>query len=229
MTHTRCLRLVFTLVVAVPICAAAQDSRARVFKGWGRAVDPDRDCQFTPEGNRLSITVPATRHDLSVEARDMNAPRVIRDVEGDFIIQVKVSGNVRHAGNRTSEQFRAYHGAGLLLWQDERTYIRLERAAIQTEEGSSVHYANFDHRQDGRLVGNKALQLPDQDTYLRLERRGNRVAGAVSPDGTHWKYLEVLSISMPRRVQVGVAAINTSTERFKATFSELELYLKEAG
>jgi regulation of enolase protein 1 (concanavalin A-like superfamily) len=227
MRHTSGLMLAIAVLLSSP--GYSQDRPTRTLKGWGQVVDPAKDCQFNTDGDRLTIDIPATKHDLSAEVGDITAPRVLREVEGDFIVQVKVSGNVRHFGDRTSDEFRAYHGAGLLLWQDERNYIRLERAAISREEGGSLHYGNFELRKDLRRASSNASEIPDQDTYLRLERRGGRVFGATSQDGIHWLNFDSIPVELPRRIKLGVVAINTSTERFKAAFSELEIYKRDAN
>jgi regulation of enolase protein 1 (concanavalin A-like superfamily) len=161
----------------------------------------------------------------------VNTPRVLRNLDGDFIVQVKVSGNVTHKGNRTSDHYLAYHGAGLLLWQDGRTYLRLERAAIARDDGEGVHYANFELRMDGKPVrtGKTSFQTPDQDTYLRLERRGGQVFGSASEDGIRWHSFDPIAVDLPKEIKLGVSAINTSTEPFKAELSELELFRKETN
>jgi hypothetical protein len=165
--------------------AFSADKPRQTLKGWGEVIDPDSDCRVTLEGSKLTIAIPPTKHDLSVEVGDVNSPRVLSDIEGDFIAPVKVAGNVRHTGKRTSDRFRAYHGGGLLLWQDGRTYIRLERAAItDEEEGVVIHHAKFELRYDGMRIEseNSVVMIPDKDTYLRLERRGGRISGSVSRD-----------------------------------------------
>jgi regulation of enolase protein 1 (concanavalin A-like superfamily) len=134
---------------------------------------------------------------------------------------------VVHHGDRTSERYLAYHGAGLLLWDNERDYVRLERAAIVRDE-QGLHYSNFDIRQEGRHEALNA-QIPDQDTYVRVERRGNQLLGATSQDGIHWQYFDAVPIEWPRKIKLGVTAINTSTEVFKAGFSELEVYKKDTN
>lgn len=204
----------------------SQDRAPRKLRGWGQIVDPERDCQFRVDANRLTITIPGTKHDLSVEAGDLNAPRVLRDVEGDFIAQVKVSGNVKHSGAGTSRAYLPYHGLGLLVWQDERNYLRFERAALG-RGGGGTHYATLQLRKDGRLANPQEGEIPDQDLYLRLERRGSRILGALSPDGVRWRYLAPITVAFPQRIKVGVDAINTSSERFSPVFSELEVFRKE--
>jgi regulation of enolase protein 1 (concanavalin A-like superfamily) len=198
--------------------------------GWGIVVDPDGDCVIGLENDTLTIKVPGKNHDLSIEVNNMNAPRVMRAIEGDFIAQLKVSGKVRHTGGRASEHFYAYHGAGLLLWKDERTYIRLERAALNRDQLGVFHYASFELRKDGNRVRtqNPAFKIPDQDMYLRLERRGDRVFGSFSADGVRWSSFEPHVLDLPARLTLGVAAISTSTEVFQPEFSDFEVFRKES-
>lgn len=227
MRRTSGLMLAIAVLLSSP--GFSQDRPARTLKSWGQVVDPAGDCRFNVDGDRLTIDVPGTKHDLSAEVGDMKAPRVLRVIEGDFIAQVKVSGNVRHAGNRTSDEYLAYHGAGLLLWLDDRTYLRLERAAIVREEGGPYHYVNFELRKDGQRAASGGAEIPDEDTYLRVERRGDRVLGATSQDGIHWQYLDEIPAELPRRIKMGAVAINTSTEAFKVAFTELEIYKRDAN
>src|SRR5262249_36323812 len=69
-------------------------------RDWGSAVDPDGDCTFTIKPNALTIAVPGSDHVLGVERGRMNAPRVLREITGDFIAQVRVAGDFP-AGART--------------------------------------------------------------------------------------------------------------------------------
>jgi regulation of enolase protein 1 (concanavalin A-like superfamily) len=186
-------------------------------------TDPDRDCQVRVDGDKLTISIPAIRHDLSAELGHVNAPRVLRKIEGDFIAEVKVSGIVRHSGGATSEEFRAYHGAGLLLWVDGRNYVRLEQATITDEQGGQVHYANFKLRQDGKRdeTSNPGVGIPDCDRVLRIERRKNQVLGLVSQDSIHWYSSDPIVVNWGQEIQLGVCATNTTTQRFKAEFTNL--------
>jgi len=228
MTRTLVALLALIFVTPAGPRSAADDRPGRAIPGWGESVDPGRDCQIKADGGRLSIAVPGTKHDLSAEAGDLNAPRVLGDVSGDFIAQVKVSGNIRHAGKSTSARYVGYHGAGLLLWQDARTYLRLERAAVLLQDGRVVHYVNLELRKDGQNVAGAATsaEIPDRDTYLRIERRGRRLQGLVSEDGVKWLACRPIDADLPVPLKLGVAAVSTSTEPFTAVFADLEVFTK---
>ena len=130
--------LIMVFAVSLVFEAFSDDKPQPTLKGWGEAIDPDGDCRIGLDEDKVTISVPPTRHDLSVEVGDVNSPRVLRNIEGDFIVQVKVSGNFRHSGKSTSIEYAAYQGGGLLLWQDRRNYIRLERAVIVDEDGAAI-------------------------------------------------------------------------------------------
>ena len=196
-------------------------------EGWGQPVDPVGDCRIRMEAGKLKIDVPGKKHDLTVETGDMSAPRVLREIDGDFIAQVMVSGNIRHEGQRTSDRFLAFHGAGIVLWLSDQTYIRLERAGVRLQDGNFTHYALFEFRKDGRMSEASDMEIPDRDTYLRIERRGNHIYGLASPDGITWGSCTPIAVSLPKEVRVGVAAINTSSEALKVEFSDFDVFKKE--
>jgi hypothetical protein len=99
-------------------------ARAQMEKSWGFLVDPDHDCKLSLEGAILRIAIPGKPHIMSTEIGKTNAPRVMRDVEGDFGVEVRAFGPFP-ADNRSLVQGRwACYGAGLLVWQDDKNYIQ---------------------------------------------------------------------------------------------------------
>jgi regulation of enolase protein 1 (concanavalin A-like superfamily) len=83
--------------------------------------------------------------------------------------------------------------------------------------------AAFEVRVNGELGGARSSDLPDQDTYLRLERRGNRFLGSVSADGRQWTRLEPLEANFPKKVRVGVAAVNAARQPLSVRYEGLQL------
>jgi RNA polymerase sigma factor (sigma-70 family) len=194
-------------------------------KTWGTETDPDKDCKFTYAKGKLTITVPGKDHDLGAERQVMNAPRVLRPVEGDFTVQVKVSGKFKPEDADTDER-AAFQGAGLLVLDDDNNYVRLERASYIRGDDTH-HYTNWELRKDGEV---ERFGSPDdqpledgKDTWLRIERHGDKVSAAISQDGEKWTDLEAKDASFPKKVQVGVAAVNTSKQEFAPQFSEFKL------
>ena len=211
------------LISCVTACDAISQDSADVVKGWGRVFDPDRDCQVKTDGKTLIVTVPGSTHDLSSELGKVNAPRVLRDVQGDFIADVTVAGTVRPSGKGTVANRLPFNGAGILVWIDEKNHARLERAAI-LQDGRVVSYVMFEVRQSGQPYGSPSFAIEDKATQLRLERRGDQILGSVSSDGVQWRPLKPLRVNFPTKVGLGVAAVNTTTQPFVAEFTQFAIY-----
>jgi regulation of enolase protein 1 (concanavalin A-like superfamily) len=187
-----------------------EDSFPPVTAAWNAPVDPDGDCQFRDEGGKLTITLPEKKsHDLSVENRRMNAPRLLRDVEGDFTAQVHVTGEFPD---------NSIVAAGLLLMADEKTYVRLERGRVG--ERAACYW---EQRQDGKKMPDSAILFaPETEGYVLLERRGGKVFGSHSTDGKAWTNLKPFDIDLPQKVKIGVAALAIS-KPFAPSFDQFQL------
>ncbi len=197
-------------------------------KGWGEAIDPDGDCSFGVAEGRLTITVPAPAppskgHGLEAEGNTLNAPRVLREIEGDFIADLRVGGTFKPTGPSANPNVFPFVGAGLLLWSDAGDYIRLERAAID-RNGRLIPYALFQERKASQLmppVG--GLQLPEGAVVLRLERRGDQISGLFSIDGADWRAFPPRTARLPAKLKLGVAAISSSRQPFVVTLENFRV------
>lgn len=101
--------------------------------------------------------------------------------QGDFSIETRVSFTPD-----TDFQF-----AGLVIYQDEGTFLQLGRAFCDIEGPCVGNGIYFDYASGGVSVdGNFATQADNPnnpgDAYLRLERRGNMVRAFYSNDGAAW-------------------------------------------
>jgi regulation of enolase protein 1 (concanavalin A-like superfamily) len=193
--------------------------------GWGLAIDPDKDCHFTPGPTSLAVAVPATLHDCGGPLRKFNAPRVLRAVDGDFVLTMKVVGDFKPGAQSTNPKGVPYLAAGLLLWSDSDNFIRLERAALRRRDKIFPHVAFLEQEGGyGGAVHNE--QFKEGDCYLRLERKGSRIRGASSSNGTTWKQLKPIDTVWPSKLKVGLIAISTSSEPFSVKFEQFDLKRK---
>ena len=216
----------------VPAVSAADqrqrpDLQARTERGkeaWGDAIDPDGDCKFElePREDKVRIIVPGKTHILSAEIGRVNAPRIVRDIKGDFDLTVRVAGTEHPAGKATTTAYSPYHGAGLLIWQDPGSYVRLE-IATDLQHGKARPYVNFEYRKDGALVATSGLKNNDGSNHLRLRRRGEEINASFGPDGIRWNSFPPLTVKLKDRVMVGVAAINSATKPLIAELEGLEI------
>jgi regulation of enolase protein 1 (concanavalin A-like superfamily) len=196
------------------------ETEGKALAGWGNVVDPDGDCKIGTEGKALVMNIPGTLHDLNADIDKYNAPRVLREVEGNFVIQVKVVGDFKPGPKAMRAKGVPFNGGGIFVWRDSDNYIRLERGAM-IKGGKLGSFAIFEEREGGSSGAQHNGQLTPGTTYLRLERRGSRILGFTSKDGSHWTQLKPIDTVWPSQLKVGVDAINSSNEPFKVRFEEL--------
>lgn len=226
----RCYRILFISILMPFLSYTSGSAQAQAtIKGWGTFIDPLGDCSAKTTKGHLVIHVPGTLHDLAAEARrvpaEIDAPRVLSIIANDFRADVRVLGSVSSGGDSTSSYFVPYHGAGLLLRQDDLNYVRLERASY-TRGTDTIHYINFELRKDGENVHSVSLDTTDEPISLRLERIGNSVHAYASQDGiSYWKF-DPINVTFPDSVMIGVDAVNTSTLPFDANFDRFHTTLK---
>ncbi|HEY7328841.1 MAG TPA: DUF1349 domain-containing protein [Gemmataceae bacterium] len=241
------LGLIFPCVPALAQLpqTAAPNTGGSESNGWGLVIDPDKDCKFTPGPRSLAIDIPAAWHDLAgppaFSSPKLNAPRILREVDGDFVLTVKVRGDFKPHPPSTSVWTLPYLGAGILIWSDSENFIRLERAAV-VQDGRIHTYISLDKCEygHGRQAGSEAIA--EGDCYLRLERKGSQILGAFSGDGATWKQLKSIDTVSPsklnipsyirtdnvwpNKLRVGLAAISTSSDPFSVKFEQFDLKTK---
>jgi RNA polymerase sigma factor (sigma-70 family) len=202
----------------------------RILKGWGEVIDPDGDCSIDLADGQLKIKVPAVPargHGLEAEGNTLNAPRVVREIEGDFIADLTVGGKFKPVGPSANPNIFPFVGAGLLLWSDAGNYVRLERAAID-RQGRLITYSLFQERRNSQLIPPVGgMPLPDGSAVLRLERKGDLITGLISIDGTDWRAFPPRTIKFPAKLKLGVAAISSSGEPFVVTLENFRVMRPE--
>ncbi len=219
-------RIISIGVLVVIACAVtAKPVREAPKTNWGTFEDPDKDCIFTEEKGVLSVALPGKDHDLAVERDKMNSPRALQPIDGDFTIEVKVSGKFEPRQMDSTERL-AYHGAGIYVRKDDNNYITLDRATLWNGQ-QDVAYVNFEMRASGR---NERFGTPTdmpldntQDTWLKIERKGNVFKAYAAQEAGKWQPVGERTMDVPKRVPVGIAARNSSTEPFTPRFAEFKL------
>jgi hypothetical protein len=84
-------RSLYVLPASLLACAALAAPAPDPFKsGWGHPIDPDKDCKITRDNGVLTIEMPGGDHDYDTARERLNAPRLVREFDGDFEIQVRI-------------------------------------------------------------------------------------------------------------------------------------------
>jgi regulation of enolase protein 1 (concanavalin A-like superfamily) len=210
---------------------SAEDKKSKVIEHWGKVTDPDGDCTIKSDNKKLTITVPDSTHDLNAST-GMNSPRVLQEVEGDFTAQVRVSGDFVPGQKSTNNVSTPFKGAGLLVWQDDKNYLRLERNRFWIDQNKSACFPPLlEYFEDGQYQDTdpEVTSEPffkEAWTYLRLERRGKNIKAFYSDNGKDWTEVKEITTKFSSKISVGVAAINTSDKSFTAEFEEFKISTK---
>lgn len=69
--------------------------------------------------------------------------------------------------------------------------------------------------------------LKENAVYLRLTRRGNKVLSAWSKDGTEWTDHSEATVTLSRKLLVGVYALNASRAPCQAEFEDFKITAQE--
>lgn len=221
------------LNVVLSNCGKGDEKDASAVKGWGTFVDPARDCQVTVHDGSVTITVPKTHHDLNPTAKfdkNTDAPRILQTVEGDFDVQVSVEPfPIPEKGTSNNRGGHSYCGAGLVVWHNDKSFIRWFRAANGERGDVFYHCEWWDDAQSGRLsyapgLTNRERRIPNVTAHLRLKREGHRITFYRSGDGKTWEAFVVLpDCPFGDKLQVGIAANNSANKEFSPTFENFKL------
>jgi regulation of enolase protein 1 (concanavalin A-like superfamily) len=221
------LALLPLLLVAAPV--PKETDAQKLAKLYGTPIDPAKDCKFTLDGGKLTITAGKGDHDLSVQSKEMNAPRALKEIEGDFEMKVKVSGDYPKGAKGASEKRTlVFYGHGLLVWDDENNYVRLEKAYVDRLDGTPTYtYGSWELFAGGKWVrqGTQSdFKFDEKDAaYFKLARTKNVFTASISKDGKEWKDLDPIEAEMGKTLKVGVAAVHICDTAFDAVFEEYEM------
>ncbi len=204
--------------------------------GWGEPVDPDKDCKIKRDEGALTIEMPGTAHEYDLRRKRLNAPRIFRDIEGDFEMQVRVRIDCRPSAQSLAKDQPSYVSAGFLVLPSDKFWIafkRLEyRVAGQGDEADGCAadlIQGHEHGQNYGALSKKNHPLwpfkakPDY-VYLRLVRQGEILGSYISADHEKWlSFSGGVSLGLPSKLKVGLVACTTSTDPSKVIFDQLQI------
>jgi uncharacterized protein (TIGR03067 family) len=178
----------------------------RLLAGWGEIIDPAGDCKFEEKDGTLNVTLPAGFRDLHAHpAFNLRAPRILQEVAGDFTVDVHVGELEKVDARPAAGAAFAFAGAGLVVWENERHFLRYLRGYSPGAEKPATletHWFKDD------LIG--GLPPRDDVPYLRIQRKGADLHLWTSKDGITWEDERVVrDFSGARKLRVGVAALST--------------------
>lgn len=230
MSHSRRIVCAAWLVCSLATGVKAQEKNLQTIEGWGTITDVLGDCTVKADGQKLSVRVPGGTHDLNQGLGGLSAPRILQAIEGDFVIEVKVTSDFEPGQESASEEAKPFISAGLLIWQDEKNYIRLERNKwwAQEADGYACYPPLIEYFRDGVYQSSNprptwASFFRGKSTWLRLEREGEIVTASFSHGGEMWREAKRLKVELAKQLHVGVMVVNTSAKELAVEFEGLKI------
>jgi regulation of enolase protein 1 (concanavalin A-like superfamily) len=221
---SRKLLLPLAAVVAGLLVASWAAGQVKI-SAVGEFIDPDGDCRVMDDEGKFEITVPGGYHDLDPSLKTINGPRALREVEGDFLVQVRLANFAVPEKTTALKNKPVYRGAGLLLWQDDKNFVTLFRAGTDTNPHL---FASATAYKDGvRVFGGTGKDLALPEAWLRLERREGKLQASVSDDGEEWTPIKLTAPDFAKKVRVGVGLVNVTTKDFLAHFEDFSVLQKK--
>jgi regulation of enolase protein 1 (concanavalin A-like superfamily) len=122
-----------------------------------------------------------------------SAPRLVREVSGDFAVEVCISS--------VSEDKPQI--GGLLIWKDKDNYFTFEKGYWAKREIQLGGIVN----KKFKFIGRGMLpESENDDTYLRLERKKDEFITYGSIDGENWYTVGNITFLTEDPIQVGIIA-----------------------
>jgi regulation of enolase protein 1 (concanavalin A-like superfamily) len=211
----------FGLAVVVGLLAGSWAAGQVKISGVGEFIDPDADCRVRDDEGKFEITVPGTYHDLDPSQKKVNGPRALREVEGDFLVKVRLAKFNPPDKMTALKNKPAYRGAGLIVWQDDRNFVTLFRAG--SDNNAHLFSAATAYKDGERVFTGTGKDLALPNAWLRLERREGKLLASASDDGEEWFAVKLTAPDLPKKVKVGVGVVNVTNKDFLVHFDEFSL------
>ena len=193
--------------------------------GWDAPANPGDDCQFQHAGDRLTIKVPAKIHQARISSDPLDAPRLLRSVDGDFAIQVRIGGVTSPHG------FQGSHRAGVII-TDGKASVKIERVATaglaRVDQPSPPFSVEIGTLGEGSFECYATGVNTEVPTWVQVDRRGECLTVAISEDGIKWEWVRsprncIRFGDLSKAVRVGVIAETTVPCAFEPWFDRWKL------
>jgi hypothetical protein len=146
----------------------AQSTPAEI-SGWGRFEDPSGQAKVEATASRLTIT--SGKNELRARSLGL-VPRIVREVDGDFDVQVHVRG----------EFTEEYQSGVLIAYKSPQEYFSVKSGSGRyrvKEVGTTVMTRSV-------IKGGAHQPRKSGSNWIRLQRIGDELASYYSDDGKDW-------------------------------------------
>ncbi len=209
-----------------PELIAPLDPRAALPAPWGTVSDPAAATTFHVDGAGLTVNLAGIGADLHRAYNRDNAPKVLNEIEGDFVIETTIDPLPAPKGKQLAVE-TVWTSAALIISTTERDHIHFDFAATNSEPARrhqlvfSLNNANGENDFRDFEMTMFDSKLP---VTLRIERRGNRFFGYAFQNNIQICGGRItLPVSWPTRLRAGLMIKDTTNLPFTPKFSNFKL------
>lgn len=235
------LLLVPALAVAAPVPKVTDTQK--IEKLYGKVVDPKGGSKFALDGDKLVITLPANetrsfdyegglRGDVKQLKRFTTAPRVERDVEGDFTATVRVTITLdpKVTPIREGYVWSFLCGGIQVSWSDHDWYYL---GAMQKLKKGRTLVKCYSFESPGGISKGGGIQVsnetePPDAVWIQLKRTGKEVVYSVGPDTKALKVILSHPNGAPEgKLTLALSAHHSSDKPHTVTFDQFKVEAKK--
>lgn len=160
---------------------------------------------LTAHSDYLRLTAPNGAKLSTISGSNLNAPRMLQSVTGNFEATTYVTGTFSSANYR----------GGLLLWANNQNFIRLEKYGST----QALMYPIINNVESSPITVTGLTS--SNNLYLKLQKTGSTVTCSYSTNGVSWTTIGTSTFSLSDPLQIGLFTINAdaSVSTFSADFS----------
>ena len=200
---------------------------ADVIKGWGKKEDPAGGTTIELQDTTLVMTTPAAYVDNYPPGK-VNAPRVMQEVSGDFVVEVRVTHLDPSQTDSVLKSLgsfpTAYHAGALIVRTNEKNFIRFEKGSKNTK-GKRATTCELQVWENDKRMFYVPEDIEDVVVHLRLERQGDLLLSSFSKDdGKNWKELPKYTLdTLKDTVSVGVSLTSNTDPGCTVKFQDFKV------
>ncbi|MBM3982051.1 MAG: DUF1349 domain-containing protein [Planctomycetes bacterium] len=188
---------------------------------YGTRTDEKKQAQFTPTANRLTIRVKKAEGIAFHNA--VGAPRVMREVTGDFLARVAVA--LPLFKDESDVRDRTITAGGFVVVFGKEHNLQFDRShEIEFKAGkwAWMNRWNVNSRRPREDIVRHSTSFPatDKPVYLSLARQGKKFTAEHSADGKKWELIHSVEESAPEKVLLGLFATHDRNETLDIVFSD---------
>ena len=209
---------------------ATEPDRPRTVPKWSCEVNVAEGVKIKHHLGGSTIELPAGVAMVNApQFKLFNAPSALVRVDGEFVAVVEISNEFDPGGTAistpTGRRFPiTFQGAGLLIWQDEKNFIRLERCKGSDGGIGLIHRVLVEIYKDGRAVGIfYSKGIPEKPVILAAHRKGTTMQFMFAEPPGRLTVFKELALDFNPSILVGISASNLSKQPLTAKFDKFSL------